>query len=201
MSTIYVPDEYGRLVPTQMPTSVGFIGLYAGPEPPDGYLYCDGSAIGRETYSELFDAIGTLYGVGDGAETFNLPDARGVFFRGDGGENNAAMGERQGDAIRNITGDIQIRPSQSKDLLDVGQNGVFATITAGLHEGRSAGVFNVGGVVMVLQGTHVLNPLAIGSSNLTLGYQNLGIDASRVVPTASENRPVNMALKPCIRYV
>ena len=104
MSTVYVPDEYGRLVPTQVPTWIGFIGFYAGLEPPEGYLYCDGSAIGRETYSELFEAVGTLYGAGDGAETFNLPDARGVFFRGDGGENSAAMGVRQGDAIRDIQG-------------------------------------------------------------------------------------------------
>ncbi len=41
--------------------------------PPD-FLYCDGSAISRETYSELFQAIGTLYGVGNGSTTFNLPN-------------------------------------------------------------------------------------------------------------------------------
>ena len=41
---------------------------------PDSYLVCDGSAISRTTYAELFDVIGTTYGVGDGTTTFNLPD-------------------------------------------------------------------------------------------------------------------------------
>lgn len=47
--------------------------------PPDGYLECDGSAISRTQYTRLFNAIGTLYGSGDGSTTFNLPDLRGEF--------------------------------------------------------------------------------------------------------------------------
>jgi microcystin-dependent protein len=42
-----------------------------------GYLLCDGAAVSRTTYSKLFAAIGTAYGVGDGTTTFNLPDLRG----------------------------------------------------------------------------------------------------------------------------
>lgn len=42
-----------------------------------GWLYCNGAAISRATYKRLFDRIGTLYGVGDGSTTFNLPDFRG----------------------------------------------------------------------------------------------------------------------------
>lgn len=49
---------------------------------PKGYLFCDGSAISRTTYKNLFLAIGTTYGVGDGSTTFNLPDCRGEFLRG-----------------------------------------------------------------------------------------------------------------------
>lgn len=49
---------------------------------PTGYLDCDGSAVSRTTYSELFDAIGDDYGPGDGSTTFNLPDFRGYFLRG-----------------------------------------------------------------------------------------------------------------------
>lgn len=44
---------------------------------PAGYLPCDGVAVSRVTYSELFSAIGTAYGVGDGSTTFNPPDKRG----------------------------------------------------------------------------------------------------------------------------
>lgn len=45
--------------------------------PPTGWLLCDGSAVSRVTYKALFDAIGTAFGVGDGATTFNVPDLRG----------------------------------------------------------------------------------------------------------------------------
>lgn len=45
--------------------------------PPDGYLLENGMAVSRTTYSDLFSLIGTTYGSGDGATTFNLPDSRG----------------------------------------------------------------------------------------------------------------------------
>ena len=51
--------------------------MYAGAKAPKGYLFCDGSAVGRRAYSELFEAIGTTYGAGNGTTTFNLPDLRG----------------------------------------------------------------------------------------------------------------------------
>ena len=41
---------------------------------PTGWIFCDGSAISRVTYASLFSAIGTIYGVGDGSTTFNLPN-------------------------------------------------------------------------------------------------------------------------------
>ena len=44
---------------------------------PAGYLFEDGSAVSRATYPNLFAAIGTTYGAGNGSTTFNLPDSRG----------------------------------------------------------------------------------------------------------------------------
>lgn len=44
-----------------------------------GRLKCDGSAVSRSTYADLFAEIGTEYGAGDGTTTFNLPDYRGAF--------------------------------------------------------------------------------------------------------------------------
>jgi microcystin-dependent protein len=41
------------------------------------WLMCDGSAVSRTTYANLFATIGTKYGSGDGSTTFNLPDFRG----------------------------------------------------------------------------------------------------------------------------
>lgn len=42
-------------------------------------LFCDGSAVSRTTYADLFAAIGTTYGAGDASTTFNVPDFRGRF--------------------------------------------------------------------------------------------------------------------------
>jgi phage-related tail fiber protein len=77
---------------------------------PTGWLKSDGSAVSRTTYADLFTAIGTTFGSGDGSTTFNLPDLRGEFVRGfDDGrgiDTGRAFGSAQGDAIRNITGSL-----------------------------------------------------------------------------------------------
>lgn len=49
---------------------------------PAGWLKANGAAVSRTTYAALFAVVGTTYGVGDGATTFNLPDLRGEFVRG-----------------------------------------------------------------------------------------------------------------------
>jgi len=43
---------------------------------PAGWLLCDGAAVSRTTFADLFAAISTAYGVGDGSTTFNLPDLK-----------------------------------------------------------------------------------------------------------------------------
>jgi len=53
------------------------------------WLLCNGQAVSRTEYEDLFDLIGTRFGSGDGVNTFNLPDYRGKFLRGLGG-NSAA---------------------------------------------------------------------------------------------------------------
>ena len=50
---------------------------YGGAAAPAGWQLCDGTAVNRVTFADLFAAIGTAFGVGDGATTFNLPDMRG----------------------------------------------------------------------------------------------------------------------------
>lgn len=49
---------------------------YAGATSPEGWLLCDGTAINRTTYANLFALIGTTYGSGNGTTTFNVPDMR-----------------------------------------------------------------------------------------------------------------------------
>ena len=60
----------------------GFIVLYGGSTTPEGWLTCDGSAVSRTTYADLYADIGTTFGVGDGSTTFNLPDCAGRSIRG-----------------------------------------------------------------------------------------------------------------------
>lgn len=54
----------------------GMIAPYAGATIPTGWLECDGSAVSRTTYSALFTALSTTWGIGDGSTTFNVPDFR-----------------------------------------------------------------------------------------------------------------------------
>ena len=61
---------------------VGSIDYFAMATPPSGYLKADGSEVGRETYPDLFAAIGTAFGNGDGTTTFNLPDLMDRFPQG-----------------------------------------------------------------------------------------------------------------------
>ena len=55
---------------------VGTINMYAGAvaDIPTGWLRCDGSAVSRTTYAQLFAVLDTEYGVGDGSGTFNVPN-------------------------------------------------------------------------------------------------------------------------------
>lgn len=60
-----------------MSNPAGIVMPFAGTVAPQGCLLCDGSAVSRTTYAELFAVIGTTYGAGDGETTFNIPDLSG----------------------------------------------------------------------------------------------------------------------------
>ena len=61
----------------QLRVPPGMVLPFAGATAPEGFLLCDGSAVSRTTYADMFAAIGTAYGAGNGSTTFNLPDMRG----------------------------------------------------------------------------------------------------------------------------
>lgn len=63
-----------RYTPSQSAAPVGAFLAMAGTVIPDGYLLCDGAAISRTDYADLFAVTGTLYGVGDESTTFNIPN-------------------------------------------------------------------------------------------------------------------------------
>lgn len=62
-------------------TPAGAVMHFARNSAPSGWLKANGAAVSRTTYSTLFTAIGTTFGVGDGSTTFNVPDLRGEFIR------------------------------------------------------------------------------------------------------------------------
>lgn len=74
---------------------------YAGSSAPTGYLLCDGAAISRTTYSDLFGIVGTTYGVGDGSTTFNIPDLRGRVIAG-----QDDMGGTSADRLTGLSGGL-----------------------------------------------------------------------------------------------
>lgn len=68
---------------------IGAIMSYGGATAPSGWLLCQGQAVSRTDYSDLFNAIGTAYGSGDGSTTFNVPDLREATTKGVGLNGNS----------------------------------------------------------------------------------------------------------------
>lgn len=163
-------DVFSKAETRQMAPS-GQVAHFARNSAPAGWLKANGAAISRTAYADLFAAIGTTFGTGDGFNTFNLPDLRGEFVRGwddgRGVDAGRAFGGAQGDAIRNITGTFDGNIDDGSAV----KTGAF------YYTGTQFGGSNGGGTGGVI-----------------------AFDASRVVPTANENRPRNCALLACIKY-
>lgn len=72
------------------------------------WLLCNGQAVSRTTYADLFALIGVNFGAGDGTTTFNVPDYRGKFLRGLGGDAAEDIYTTQAEGLPNITGSFGI---------------------------------------------------------------------------------------------
>lgn len=88
----------------------GVVWPYGGSSAPTGFLMCDGSAVSRTTYADLFAAVGTSFGPGDGATTFNLPNMQGRVPMGAGtytdsvsGSITRTLGQTVGAAAHTLT--------------------------------------------------------------------------------------------------
>ena len=155
---------------------VGTIIAWGGLTAPAGYLECAGQSLSRTTYGALFTAIGTTWGT-TSADNFKLPDfktsARFLRSRGDGLE----VGQTQEDAIRNITGKFDA------SLF------TYYTGNQGIKLGKGA-----------VESTYSTSVRAqIGGNG---GYlADTQFDASKVVPTADENRPKSAVVMYCIKAV
>ncbi len=81
----------------------GLLSPFAGSTAPTGYLMCDGSAVSRTEYADLFAVIGTSYGSGDGSTTFNVPDMQGNVAVGVGGSSVTTLGQTGGEETHTLT--------------------------------------------------------------------------------------------------
>lgn len=116
----------GVVCPSGVP--VGAVAYFAMQTPPAGYLRADGSAVLRTNYPDLFAAIGTTFGEGDGASTFNLPDLMNRFAQG-----HPSPGQKIEAGLPNITGNF----SAVRHGNNAGPDSVDGAI-------RRTGVFNAG---------------------------------------------------------
>lgn len=83
-------------------------------------LLCNGASVSRSLYSKLFNIIGTHFGVGNGSTTFNLPDYRGQFLRGLGGNSAANIYTKQTEGLPNIIGAVPGSPGTPSGAFSAG---------------------------------------------------------------------------------
>ena len=115
---------YDNMIPT------GVVQAFAGATTPTGWLLCDGSAVSRTDYADLYAVIGDTYGSGDGTTTFNLPDLSDKFIQG-----NATAGTVKTAGLPNIKGNCNVQiPNDSNNsnyILPMSTGGAFATSSSG----------------------------------------------------------------------
>lgn len=141
--------DYAALAESQRWDS-GDLKWSARTTPSTGWLKCDGSAVSRSTYSLLFSAIGTSFGVGDGSTTFNLPDARGrTLIAPDGGagrvSSSNALGQASGSQSHTLDTN-QIPAHKHPITVSSGTTGISATtVSAGSHTHNVSGTATISG--------------------------------------------------------
>ena len=179
----------------------GMIAPFAIATPPAGWLECNGQAVSRTDYADLFAVMGTLYGAGNGSTTFNLPDYRGYFLRGwdhgAGRDRDAAsrtdrgdgtggdvVGSFQGHAFdsHNHSGSTNSAGSHSHNV-----SGGYHTDSQ--HQEDTQGVIYSPGYVDSQWRNGLINTTGSHTHSLSIG--NSG---------GSETRPSNINVMYCIKY-
>lgn len=136
-------------------------GVSGAISPTTGYLTCNGAAVSRTTYSALFAAIATTWGVGDGATTFNVPDLRGRALIGDGtgtGLSARSAGQTMGTERHVLVNNELPNPSLSIPVLtgSIGAAGSTAAQSVNATDGNYL-IVNAGGG----QGHQNMQPSAV----------------------------------------
>ncbi|PBN78596.1 phage tail protein [Escherichia coli] len=147
--------------------------------PPTGWLKCNGAAFSAEEYPELAKAY----------PTNKLPDLRGEFIRGWDDGRSADAGRTilsaQGDAIRNIYGEFKTVNTENYSIWEVASS--FKGAVVPLSPSTNNSYFSLTRSMVTERADGAVYPKVIG------------LDASRIVPTANENRPRNIAFNYIVR--
>ena len=124
---------------------IGGITAYGGTAIPDGWLLCDGTTVSRELYSDLFKAVGTVFGEGDGSTTFALPNLSSKFIYG--ASDTSAVGDIGGEETHTLTiGEIPPHSHEVKGSSNnaggysvLGQWNGYASAAVSFSSGSSGG--------------------------------------------------------------
>lgn len=155
----------------------GIVMPFAGSTAPQGYLLCDGSAVSRTDYADLFTAIGTTYGVGDGSTTFNVPNLSGRVVIGV--SQSHALGSTGGEATHVLT--EQELPAHSHTVPAHGhENNITATtpelthtITQPVFKYNKAGTTTLGNGAGETGYVSTNTPNATRSGNVGIATHNV----------------------------
>ena len=183
----YVDAQIAAIPAASDLTPAGTVIYSARSTAPTGYIKANGAAISRSTFSVLFAAIGTQYGVGNGSTTFNIPDLRGEFIRGwsdgrsvDGGR---TLGSNQGSA--NLSHNHSA--TANSNVSDPGHNHTYSTAVYD----RS------------ITDDSPDQTNSVRFQNGTTSSRTTGISVTTSVSVASrggtESRPRNVSLLACIK--
>ena len=134
-------------------SEVGTIKPWGKTTAPSGYLLCDGTAVSRTTYAELFVILSTTYGVGDGSSTFNVPQLQGKTpqgydgntynLAGTGGANTVTVAVTNNQAVSSVTNTVT--NNQAVTVTGSISNTSVTTAQLASHSHNIPGLLQVGG--------------------------------------------------------
>ena len=162
------------------PTPSGTIKIHSSSAVPEGYLLCDGRAVSRTTYSELFKVIGTTYGSGDGSTTFNIPNLQGKVPVGKNSGTFNTLGKTGGEEEHTLTiAEIPAHTHGNKTL-----TGHVSNISHAL----STGILNTSGIFKARS----TNEYLVYSTDSNQGtYDGFYIDLTHEHSSVGENKKHN----------
>lgn len=179
-------ERWGHTV-AEVSSSLGLTGsvaFFAFSTPPTGWLKANGATVSRTVYAELFAAIGTSFGLGDGINTFVIPDLRGEFIRGlddsRGVDPARTLGSMQSDADR-----------AHKHLTPVNDSAATQSMQIARGDSWTKGSASIGVPNCNLTTSGVI---ASGSG------EDLWLYSGNDVYISGEARPRNIALMACIKF-